>query len=65
MTLGIWVSRLTGKDVHLCAEFKTVITALLKVKSGLDPYGINENDCRKMIDDVFICYFTTHVTSFM
>ena len=30
-----------GKDVHLCAEFlKTDISALLKVKSGLDPFFI-------------------------
>ena len=29
-----------GKDVHLCAEFKTDISAWLKVKSGLDPFFI-------------------------
>jgi hypothetical protein len=51
-----------SKSVHLCAELKTGILAVLTDTSGLgDSYRIVDHNCYIMLN--FCCYYYAHVNA--
>jgi hypothetical protein len=51
-----------SESVHLCAELKTGIQAMLMDTSGLgDSYGIVDHHCYIMLN--YCCYYYAHVNA--
>jgi hypothetical protein len=52
-----------SESVHLCAELKTDILAVLTDMSGLgDSYRIVDHHCNIMLN--YYCYYYTHVNAY-